>query len=106
MGDMERFAGYEAYPLNLQGKGYEQQTLHYFNTELQKRSSGLFLNRNDECCVDILETAATSRPVRFTTEGQDPSADRRNEDQRELVVKRVSTFAEIDDNLKVIQSEV
>ena len=105
MGNKERLAGYEAYPLNLQGKGYEQQDLYFFNIELQNRSSGLFLNRHDECCVDILEIAAMSRPVRFATEIQDPSADRCNEDQREFIVKRLSTFAEMDENLNVNQSE-
>lgn len=91
LSNMQAFDRFEAYPLNLPRQELGEQNLQYLQSELEKRSSSLFVTESNECSVEV------------SIEEKSDSRSKQNEvDESKLLIDCLSTFNELKKVLGVI----
>ena len=94
-----RFDGYETYPLNL---SFEESSLRYLHSELEKRLPSLFVTDSSKCSVEVLETIyAPNNCHDADMEESDSAGSLRLASHPTLLVNFLSTLNELKDTLQV-----
>ena len=80
----------------------DEDDLQCFHTELEKASSSLFVENNNDCQVGVFEAVSSSsqRHIRETEESE-PARDDDKPNQNKLLTSDISSLIEIQDILKV-----
>lgn len=94
-----RFDGYEAYPLNL---SFEESSLQYLHSELEKRLPSLFVTESSKCSVEVLEAIYAPNTCHVADmEEPDSAANLRPASQPTLLANFLSMLNELKDTLQV-----